>query len=191
MSAGQEDQGDGWFAEARRLLDDAVAAVARYGAEPDPELRLVRSDGLVPWYDPATRTIALGRPDAAAPDGRLARLVAARLWGAATVDEAVASYAVQLPLMVAHELGHHLRHRYGAPQDDAFVEEQAANALAVAIVHEQPARRADVPELARLAARTAAALEAGTSAATAHVEGRQARARVGPAGARRRGGPRR
>ena len=98
--------------------------------------------------------------------GRLHWLFTARLLGLESVEEAVAATADHIPFLIAHEVTHHLRHRYGAPADNDFVEEQAANIVAFGFVSGHPVYRETISRLRDQALRAARRL-AGLSPETA------------------------
>lgn len=154
-----------WLDAARGIYQQIIKALARYGVAPDPTLRLIEGDLPTPYYEPAKMTIGVGLPDPAQAQGRMYWLVVARMWGLGGVDEAMEATLTFLPWLMAHEVGHHLRHAYGAPNTNDFVEEQVANTIAVAMLHELPEFRAALPRLRDLATRAAQHLS-GLSAAT-------------------------
>jgi hypothetical protein len=130
-----------WLAAGEAIYRDIIAALARCGVAPDPALRLVPGELANPYYEPDTCSIGIGMPDPTTIQGRLYWLFAARTWGLSSVDEAIASSYQNLPWVMAHEVAHHLRHFYGIPNQNDFVEEQVCNIIAVAFVAEHPAYR--------------------------------------------------
>lgn len=154
------------FAAAHAVFNEFLSAVSRFGATPDPALRIELSDAPGAHYEPSTKTIRVGMPDPSTIKGRLHWLFTARLLGLESVEEAVVATAHQLPFLVAHEATHHLRHRYGAPADNDFVEEQVANVVAFAFIRGHPVYRETIPRLLGQAVRAAGRL-AGLSPGTA------------------------
>lgn len=135
------------FTAAHAVYREFLSAVSRFGIAPDPALRIEPSDGPGAHYEPSAATIRVGMPDPSTIKGRLHWLFTARLLGLESVEEAVAATADHLPFLIAHEATHHLRHRYGAPADNDFVEEQAANIVAFAFVAGHPLYRETIPRL--------------------------------------------
>jgi HEAT repeat protein len=160
-----------WFAIAREAYDEVLIAMSRHGIAPDPALEFVPAEAPTPYYEPATRTIGVGMPDPATVKGRLYWLYAARVLGYGGVDEVVARQAEQMPFMIAHEVAHHLRQHYGAPIANDFVEEQVANAIALAFVHEHPTYRDRLPAMREAASKATVTLSLLTPEAVPFVGG--------------------
>ena len=127
---------DAWLEAGREVFEEFLETLAGDGVTPDPDLRLVSGESANPYYEHESKTVVLGMPDPATARGRMHWIFLARLVGATGVEEAIATVGYQLPLLVAHEVTHHLRHHYGAPTLNNFVEEQVANTVAVAFVRE-------------------------------------------------------
>lgn len=149
-----------WLRAAQIVLDHFLQSVARFGIRPSPDLRLVASDSAFPYYEHATETICVGMPDPETAAGRLYWLFVSRLTGAAGVAGAIESAGVRLPFLIAHEATHHLRHRYGAPTENDFIEEQVANTVALAYVRETAAYRDVVEQIVSTAAAADKSLDA-------------------------------
>lgn len=152
-----------WLSAAQVIFVDVVAMLKGYGVAPDPALRLVPGDSPSPYYDPATKCIGLALPDAVTIEGRLYWLFAARALGLSTKEEAMAAVFDELPWLIAHEITHHLRHHFHAPNDSNFIEEQVANTVALAFVREHASYRRTLPRLRAIAARAVAKLESLSS----------------------------
>ena len=162
---------DEWFAYGRDVYDDILNRLSRYGIVPDPRLRFVRGDAPQPYYDPTTREIGFSAPDACQPQGRLWWLFLARILGVSSVDEAMEAMANQVPLLVAHEVVHHLRDHYGAPRRNDFVEEQVANLVGVALMNDHPIYRPMLPRLATEVARACQKLRASNPETAPYLAG--------------------
>lgn len=160
-----------WFDNATEAYAQVLDALARHGIRPDPALLLVSAEAPTPYYEPATKTIGIGMPDPATVKGRLYWLYAARVLGYGGVDEVVARQAEQMPFMVAHEVAHHLRQHYGAPIANDFAEEQVANAIAMAFVHEHPTYRRRIPAMREAASKATVTLSLLVPEATPFVGG--------------------
>ena len=143
---------DDWFALGEAIFAEVVALLARYGVELDPALRFERSEAPTPSYRPSTRTIRFGVPDPTVPKGRLYWYFVQHLVGVPDLPAVQQAMELPLPWAVAHEVAHHLRHHYGAPVDNDFVEEQVANCIAIALLEEYPTFRHGLPDLQRWAA---------------------------------------
>lgn len=160
-----------WFAAGEAVFRDVVEALAGFGVRLDPALRLVPGSAPTPYYEPAACRIGFGVPDPATPAGRLHWIFAARVMGLDSVDAAVATASAFLPWQMAHEVAHHLRHRYGAPIGNDFVEEQVCNEIALAFVREHPRYAHTLPHMRTLVARTTPRLAAAASDAVGHASG--------------------
>jgi CRP/FNR family cyclic AMP-dependent transcriptional regulator len=145
---------------ARRAYDTHLETLDRHGVSVDSGLRFVAGSTPEVYYAPDTMTINVGVADLDQPSGRMYWLFVARLLGVRSADAAVDAFASQLPLLVVHEIAHHLRHRYGAPITNDFIEEQVANTLAIAFLAEHPQYRGVVEALRGWAATASPALAA-------------------------------
>lgn len=160
-----------WQSAASSVLDHFLQSVARFGIRPSPDLKLVTSDSAFPYYEHATQTIYVGMPDPETGAGRLYWLFVSRLTAAADLADAIESAGVQLPFLIAHEATHHLRHHYGAPTDNDFVEEQVANSVALAYVRETEAYRQVVERISSTAATADKSLDALTGNIGSYISG--------------------
>jgi HEAT repeat protein len=145
---------------ARLAYDTHLETLDRHGVSVDPDLRFVAGSTPEVYYAPDTMTINVGVADLDQPSGRMYWLFVARLLGVRSADAAVDAFAAQLPLLVVHEIAHHLRHRYGAPITNDFIEEQVANTLAIAFLAEHPQYGGVVEALRGWAAAASPALAA-------------------------------
>ncbi len=125
------------FGLAERCFERFVAELRGYGLDVDPALRLVGGEGMLSYFDPAKAEIHVSLPDLSSPMGRLQGLVLGSLLGCADVGEVETFFRSFVPRLVAHELGHALRHRAGKFGDDVWQEEQVANRLAAALTLKQ------------------------------------------------------
>lgn len=106
---------------------------AEYGIEADPEMELRKGAGMLCYYDFNDRHIYLSMPDFNAPTGKLQMLMLREMLSAETNDELMRFLAIFIPFIVAHEMAHHFRHRYGLFGEDSWQEEQLANKMASAV----------------------------------------------------------
>lgn len=124
------------FELGRRTLDDVREACLACAVDLDPAIDVRRTESLCSYYDLNDRHIHLGIPDTTTPEGRLAATVLAALLGCESRDELAELLWLFIPRIVAHEVGHHLRHRYGRfDAANPWFEEQIANRFAGAITH--------------------------------------------------------
>ncbi len=126
--------------------------LARYGVSPSPALCLLADDTVdYAYYDAGKVGISLILPDATAVGGRLYWTLTAAALGLPAIDRAVAFARWQLPYLAGHEMGHHLRHHYGAYTGDRWLEEHVANATGLALAAQFPEFQAGRAEMAPLA----------------------------------------
>ncbi|MBI3168828.1 MAG: cyclic nucleotide-binding domain-containing protein [Chloroflexi bacterium] len=104
-----------------------------YGIETDPDVTLRRGTGLLCYYDFNDRQIYLSMPDLRASTGKLQLLMLRQMMGAENNENLMRFLAVFIPFVIAHEMTHHFRHRYGLFSEDSWYEEQLANRLAAAV----------------------------------------------------------
>jgi HEAT repeat protein len=136
---------------AQAIFQEVRGVFARYSVKAHPDLCFIRAETPTPYYQPATQTIGFGFPDPAVPSGRLYFYFVQQLVGATTFAETQRAMEVPLPWTIAHEMTHHLRHFYGAPITNDFVEEQVVNCVAIALLGEHHRFRQGLPELKRWA----------------------------------------
>ncbi len=123
-----------WLDRGRRLLDDYRSLLAPFGVSVDPELDLQADTHPCPGYTHEDRRIRFCPPVIEGNADRLRWAFFSGYMGCRSVEEAAAFYDLALPLIVAHELAHHLRLRSDLASPSAFIEEQACDRLAVALV---------------------------------------------------------
>jgi hypothetical protein len=121
------------FALARSHCRAFIEELSAYGLRPSPRLELRRSRNLLSFYDPQDGHIYISFPDPADPAAKLQILILQAVLGASDAAELMNFLRIFVPYVVAHELGHHLRHEYGRAGDNAWHEEQVANHLALAL----------------------------------------------------------
>ena len=132
--------GEEWIAEANALLDGHRAMLAPLGVLVDPALAVRADTHPCPGYLHAELSIRFCPPVIDAPRDRLRWAFFAGYMGCASLDEAAAFYEDALPLIVAHELAHHLRTTADRSSPSAFLEEQICDVLAVALIDASPSR---------------------------------------------------
>jgi CRP/FNR family cyclic AMP-dependent transcriptional regulator len=107
---------------------------ASYGIEADPTMELRQGSGLLCYYSLDDGHIYLSVPDLNSPVGKLQALFLRSLLGCDTNRELMRFFELFIPHVIAHEMAHHFRHRYGKLGDSMWEEEQIANKLSVAVV---------------------------------------------------------
>src|SRR5580692_1212448 len=100
------------FEEARTRFTEIVAELADYGVEVSQTLELRRVAATLSYYDFDDGHIYLGLPNPAQPVGKLLWLMGRTLWACENDGELTRFLRLFVPRLLAHELGHHLRHRY-------------------------------------------------------------------------------
>ncbi len=144
---------DGLLELARECLDRLRRELLRYGVTLPPGLEVHPGDGLFCCYDLQDRRIYLGLPDPRDPIGQLRLALFRPALACATDAEMAALTRLLLPRLLAHEVGHALRHAAGLFGEDRWHEEQVANVFAAAATaHWYPP--AETTELARLLERS-------------------------------------
>ncbi|GAB4210938.1 MAG: hypothetical protein OHK0013_32150 [Sandaracinaceae bacterium] len=128
-------------------MRDLAVLLAPYGIAPSAELSIVAEPHPCPGYRDDTLQIAFYPPVADTPVDRLRWSVFSRVMGVVDVHEAAAFYEVALPLVIGHELAHHLRLRARLASASPFVEEQVCDRVAVALLQAHPTYRATLPAL--------------------------------------------
>ena len=106
------------FRLGQQHLDAFVREFASYGIHADPAMELHRGTGMLCYYDRKSGHIYLSLPDLQAPEGKLHLLFLRSLLSCQTDRELLDLFHLLLPYAIAHELGHHYRHRYGRFADN-------------------------------------------------------------------------
>lgn len=123
----------GLFAFAQLSFRNFLEEFAHYGIEADPSLELRQGSGILCYYDIKDRQIYLSLPNLSDPVGKLHMLFLRSLLRCESQTELWQLFYLFIPHVIAHELAHHFRHRYGQFTDNLWHEEQVANQLAVAV----------------------------------------------------------
>jgi hypothetical protein len=122
------------FTLGQKHFHKFLAEFASYGLQADRGLELRRGTGLLCYYSLEDRQIYLSVPDFKQPAGKLQALFLRSLLGCNNNEELARFFQLMVPHVIAHEMAHHYRHRYGLFGDSLWQEEQIANKLAVAVV---------------------------------------------------------
>jgi hypothetical protein len=147
------------FALGKHHFEMFARELSRYGIEIDPKMQVRRGKGVLCYYNLEDGHIYLALPDLTTSIGKLQAMVLASTLSLAGEDELIALFELFIPHLIAHEMAHHLRHRYGLFGENKWEEEQIANQLAVALTKHRlsPKDRAYARDLL---GRTLAALSA-------------------------------
>ncbi len=121
------------FELAQYSLTAFIKEFEAYDISADPEIEVRRGSGMLCYYDFKDRQIYLSMPDLAQPQGKLHMLMLRSLLYAENTEDLLRFLRLFIPQIIAHELAHHFRHRYGLFTTDLWHEEQVANQLAVAV----------------------------------------------------------
>jgi len=121
------------FDLAQTEFGTTLAAFARQGIEVSPELSLNRTDRIFSYFDPQTDTVYISIPNPVDPLWKLKVKGSMALFSFDRDEEYLDFWQMDLPYVVAHELGHHLRFYY-QQNAEHWEEEQIANRFASAIV---------------------------------------------------------
>jgi hypothetical protein len=136
-----------WLARARAVVDDARPLLARFGIDVGAALRVDLDEHPCPGYRHDLQAILFCPPVVEGGVDRLRWMFFVKIMGCADVAEARAFYDVALPLIICHELAHHLRLARGVADDSPFVEEQVCDRLAIGMIDELPAHRGTLAPL--------------------------------------------
>jgi CRP/FNR family transcriptional regulator, cyclic AMP receptor protein len=128
-----EDEGIDLFELGQMYFKAFAAEFAAYGIPPNPRMELRPGKGMLCYYDLNDGHIYLSVPDLNSPMGRLQVTVMASLLSCDTDEELLRLLRIFIPRIVAHEMGHHLRHLHGVFGTNMWHEEQIANQIAVAV----------------------------------------------------------
>lgn len=127
-----------WVADADAVLARVRSLLAPYGIAPDERLRIVTDSNPMPGYIHEDRTIAFCPPVIERGADMLRWMFFTRCMGAESLAEAEQFFIAALPVIVSHELSHHLRFSRGLATTSNFVEEQVCNRLGTAIADAIP-----------------------------------------------------
>lgn len=123
------------FVTAERYFREYVQVLRSYGIEPDPNMGLHRSKGMNSYYNLSDGQIYLALPSLKGGVSKLYLLALRSMFETESDDEILELFDLLLPRIVAHEMGHALRHRYNQFQNDnLWLEEQVANQLAMGLI---------------------------------------------------------
>jgi hypothetical protein len=123
------------FERAMSLFEEYLGICRAYGIQPDPNMKLHRATGLNSYYNLADGQISLALPTLKGGTGPLLLLFMKNMLGVDSNAEFLEIMNILVPRLVAHEMGHALRHRYDQfHRDNLWLEEQVANQFAMSII---------------------------------------------------------
>jgi CRP-like cAMP-binding protein len=135
VDAAQVQAFEDLFTSAQAYFNEFKQVLLSYGIEPDPKMELHRSQGMNSYYYLNDGQIYLALPSLKGGVGQLYLLFLKPLLDLESNDEFLEILKILLPRLVAHEMGHSLRHRYNQfRRDNLWMEEQVANQLAMALI---------------------------------------------------------
>jgi len=141
----------GLFDVARDYFERFRAELQGYGLPIGPEVELRDGQGLLCYYDLNDGHIHLSLPEAGTPIGVFQAAMFRSILHCSNDAELAELVRLLLPILIAHEMGHLLRHRRGLFGKDLWYEEQVANKLASAVAqhHLSHAQRARLAAMMR------------------------------------------
>jgi CRP-like cAMP-binding protein len=162
------DDGLPLFELGQRYFKEFVDELARYDIIVDPAMELRRGKGMLCFYDLSDGHIYLSVPDLQSSMGQLKLMLLGSFLGCDDDEELMRFLRLFVPRLIAHEIGHHLRHRHGCFGDDMWHEEQIGNRLAVALTQRRltPVEKDFARVFLRRAIKGLAPLVGGDDAAT-------------------------
>ncbi|MDM8528373.1 cyclic nucleotide-binding domain-containing protein [Anaerolineales bacterium HSG24] len=131
------DSGQTLFEFCLTYFEQFKQEFASYNVRTDPAMELREGEGLLCYYDLKDGHIYLSLPDLSNPVGKLQLLFIRSVLGCETNDEVLYFLRLLLPRVIAHEMAHHFRHRYGLFSNNLWQEEQIANQLATAVTKQR------------------------------------------------------
>lgn len=125
------------FESGRRSLLILKDELARCGMSVDPKLELRRGEGVLCYYNLDDGHIYLCVPDPTTPHGKFELLFFRAAIHFDSTAEVIRLFELIIPWLIAHEVGHHLRHKCGLYSADQWREEAIANQLAIAFTKQR------------------------------------------------------
>ncbi len=124
---------DTYFELSKQAFEAICRQLEAYSIQRSNSLELLRAKNIFPYYNATDGNIYLPNFDPDNPIGKLQLLLLRSLLSCDSDQELLEFLQVITPWMVAHEMGHHLRHYHGVMGENMWHEEQVANYLAFAI----------------------------------------------------------
>ncbi|HSH04680.1 MAG TPA: cyclic nucleotide-binding domain-containing protein [Anaerolineae bacterium] len=133
MSTSQDLTNVDLFALGKQTFRQLIRDFGDYGIQANPKMELKPGKGMLCYYDLNDGNIYLSVPDLTQPVGKLHLLFLRSIIGCDTDDEILYFFNLFIPHVIAHEMAHHYRSRYGFFSSNLWEEEQVANQLAIAV----------------------------------------------------------
>jgi hypothetical protein len=109
-----------------------------YGLPIDPDLEIVRASGLLCYYSLTDGMVHLSIPEWTPGSISVFQMLIGSLFSASDDRALLRFLKLLVPRLIAHEVGHHLRHRADKfDVDNLWLEEQIANQLALALTKQR------------------------------------------------------
>jgi CRP/FNR family transcriptional regulator, cyclic AMP receptor protein len=121
------------FTVAQQCFQDFLQEFEAYGIHANPGMELRPGSGVLCYYDLKDGNVYLSVPNPSDPAGKLHLLFLRSILRCDTNAELLQFLRLFVPHVIAHELAHHFRHRYGLFSANLWHEEQVANQLAMAV----------------------------------------------------------
>ncbi len=123
------------FPQALDFFDSLCLHLERYDIKVPSQMDLKLAPGLFPYYNFEDGLIYVAIPVKSTGTGKLQKIYMRSLLLCEDDYELLTLFQVFIPFMIAHELGHGLRHQRGLfDPAEAWKEEQIANQLAAAVI---------------------------------------------------------
>lgn len=123
----------GLFDQASRHFEQFRSELLAYGLVIGPEVELRDGQGMLCYYDLEDGHVHLSLPDPSDPVGVFQAAMFRSILHCDSDAELAELVRLLLPTLIAHEMGHLLRHRRGLFGKDLWFEEQVANKFAAAV----------------------------------------------------------
>lgn len=132
------------YEQGVQYFEQFVEELLAYDVDVAPELSVQPSRGMQYYYDLSDSVIYIAAFDVSTTAGKLAKIFLRSLLYCENDEELIEFLGLFQARIIAHELGHHLRHRYGMfDKNNLWLEEQIANQLSIALTrhHLSPEER--------------------------------------------------
>lgn len=122
------------YDEAKRFFDIFIDEFKSYGIDVDPNIELRRAPSMESYYSLKDGHVYVSVLDVSTPSGKISKMFLRSLLSCETDEELYEFLRMFNARVIAHELAHHLRHRYNLfDPHNLWNEEQIANQLALAV----------------------------------------------------------
>jgi CRP-like cAMP-binding protein len=123
------------YTSAQAYFTEFLHVLRSYGIEPDPNMELRRSEGMNSYYYLKDGNIYLALPSLKDGAGHLYLIFLKEMLNIESNEDFLEILNILLPRLIAHEMGHSLRHHYNQfRRENLWMEEQVANQMAMALI---------------------------------------------------------